>query len=365
MFLPEGSQDQIGDVLLDRAHVYEVFKKVALSRAFKPIETPVVEFSETFTNPHVGMPFNQMLKWFDRFGEVEVLRPDWTTAIARALMNQDPNQLKWFYQGSVFRQDKNGIESQQAGIEIIRTKPLLGEVESLFFAVDFLNHLEINNYLIELGHTDIYETIIEPLSLTTLEDKRLRQAMHDKRKDLVYDIAKGNKAIATELVDLINAYGDESILDEYKIKFKDRGSLVAIIDQLQSIFHVLKQLGVNELIVDLGRVKQLPYYSGMMFRGYLKSSGKTCFTGGRYDKLYAQFNQSISAVGLAFDVDVLKNMVSVDHGQKRVCIIACLDTHVLAELKRESYKDAVVDIVYQEPTLDYDEILDLRNEEIK
>ena len=66
---------------------------------------------------------------------------------------------------------------------------------------------------------------------------------------------------------------------------------------------MLQSMGETDIIVDLGRVKNLPYYSGMMFRGFLKENGATCYSGGRYDKLYEQFEQSISAVGLAFDAE--------------------------------------------------------------
>src|SRR5699024_4188863 len=113
---------------------------------YQAIETPVVEYAQTFTNPHVGMDLSKLLKWFDREGQIEVLRADWTTAIARALMNQNPKQHKWFYQGSVFQNNQNVIESQQAGIEIIRMDQLLGEMETLFTAVDVLDALAIKEY---------------------------------------------------------------------------------------------------------------------------------------------------------------------------------------------------------------------------
>ncbi|SDB89894.1 ATP phosphoribosyltransferase regulatory subunit [Pelagirhabdus alkalitolerans] len=366
MFLPAGSQDQIGEKLDRQAKVIQSFRTVVKDRGFKAIETPVVEYAQTFNNSHVGMKLSHMLKWFDRDGEIEVLRPDWTTAIARAIMNQHPKQLKWFYQGSIFRQDKNGFESRQAGIEIVRADPYLGEIESLFTAVDVLSAWKIDNYLIELGHTAIFDYFIQELGVTDDTKKLLRTALHDKKQDDVYRLVdQTNKpSIAKELVELTEAYGDKTILDEYKQKWGNRPELIEVINHLQSLIDNLEALGYKNIIIDLGRVKQLPYYSGVMFRGYLTSTGETCFSGGRYDQLYDQFgDDKIRAIGLAFDVDVLANHIKDDQTKNKVCLVCTPKTHVKAEKMRKDFPDSVVDITYEQPNEeDYTKVITVRDE---
>ncbi|HHU20217.1 MAG TPA: ATP phosphoribosyltransferase regulatory subunit [Bacilli bacterium] len=362
MFLPAGSQDQIGEKLNDQAKVNQIFRNVVLRRNYVAIETPVVEYAQTFTNPSVGMEANKLLKWFDGEGEIEVLRADWTTAIARALMTKETTQSKWFYQGSVFQKNESGIESQQAGIEIILMDVLLGEMETLFTAVDVLKELSIQDYLIELGHTGIFDYLIEPLLLNQADEEKLRSAMDEKNEDLVYRIASanGNDQIANQLVGLIQAYGGRDILADYRNKWQANPELLAIIDHLEKLITSLKELGVDDVIVDLGSVRQLRYYSGTMFSGYLKQTGDICFSGGRYDRLYNQFEKNISAVGLAFYVDVLTKIIKSDRKKRLVCIVASPETHVKAEQMRSEFLDAQVDIVYQRPTENqYDEIINL------
>lgn len=114
MFLPAGSQDEIGNKVNNRSRVYEVFRNVTIMRNYKQISTPAVEYADTFTNKYAGMELQSMLKWFNHDGEIEVLRPDWTTAIARTLVKQSSSQDKWSYQGSVFRNDK-GWHGKQTG----------------------------------------------------------------------------------------------------------------------------------------------------------------------------------------------------------------------------------------------------------
>ncbi|UFU01160.1 ATP phosphoribosyltransferase regulatory subunit [Radiobacillus kanasensis] len=351
MFLPAGSQDEMGSIINNRAKAFEAFRIITSRRNFKQISTPVVEFAHTFTNPYVGMNLQSMLKWFNKDGEIEVLRPDWTTAIARALVHQAKSQKKWSYQGSVFRSDKAGTESRQAGIEILHTESFLGEGESLLTAMSYLDELSITEYLIELGHTGIFEELTLPLKLTVEAEKKLRQAMHDKRKDEVHVLAtkSGSEDIAEELVDLIDAYGSADLIEKYEEKWSNRERLLSILNHLKSLVSLMKASGMQDVTVDLGRVKNLPYYDGTMFRGYMKDTGEICFSGGRYDKLYEQFQETVSAVGLAFDVDVLAENISLERERQRIAILASKASHVFAESVRASYPNDVVDIVYELP----------------
>ncbi len=365
MFLPAGSQDEIGNSINNRFKAYELFRNLTFKRGFKQISTPVVEYAETFTNPYAGMSLTNMLKWFDRDGEIEVLRPDWTAAIARALVKQHPSQLKWSYQGSVFRRDKDGIESSQAGIEIVHTPIFLGESECLLTAVAYLKELNISNYLIELGHTGIFEELTANLEISEEKLEKLRQAMHDKRSDEVYQLVTsvGSEREATELTDVIEAYGSFDVIESYEQKWQNNPKLLAIVQHLKQLANVVKETGVEDVIVDLGRVKNLPYYCGTMFRGYLKENGATCFSGGRYDKLYEQFEDKKSAVGLAFDVDVLAENLSFSENRERICILASEESHVYAENLRSSYPGAIVDVQYELVNQQrYDKIIKIVNE---
>lgn len=351
MLLPNGSRDDIGAVVSSRHQVFETFRKVMMMRGYTEISTPVVEYAHTFTNEHVDMKLKNMLKWFNAEGEIEVLRPDWTTAIARALAKQDRANKKWAYQGAVFQRDKLGIENRQVGIEIVNLPILLGESECLLLAETFLKEMGIHSYLIELGHSEIFKELTKELHLTADQIEKLRQAMHDKRKDEVYQFASqnGNQEIAAELTELVDAFGSFDVIDHYEKRWKQRPELLSIIQHLKKLALLLQACGVEEVIVDLGRVKNLPYYSGAMFRGFLKENGAACFSGGRYDELYRQFGIQASAVGLALDVDVLAEKIAAPERKKRCCIVASDHTLAAAEKVRRDYEAYIVDIQYALP----------------
>ncbi|MEE1525692.1 MAG: ATP phosphoribosyltransferase regulatory subunit, partial [Lacticaseibacillus paracasei] len=55
------------------------------------------------------------------------------------------------------------------------------------------------------------------------------------------------------------------------------------------------------------------YYTGLFFHAYASDSRQYLFSGGRYDQLLASFQQDLlPAVGLAFDVDALTDILPDD-----------------------------------------------------
>ncbi|GIN92120.1 ATP phosphoribosyltransferase regulatory subunit [Siminovitchia terrae] len=363
MFLPAGSRDEMGPAVSNRFSVMEKFREVAVLRGYEQISTPVFEYASTFTNEYVGMNLQNMLKWFNSEGEIEVLRPDWTTSIARALSSQDRNPQKWAYQGSVFKTDRPGMEDHQAGIEILHMPTLMGEIESLLMASSILKSIGITDYVIELGHTELYESLVQELDLKNEEAERLRQAMHDKKQDEVYEIALhyGDEQTAKELAALVDAYGGIEVITEYEERWKDRKDLLDMLAQMKKVAQILTESGSGEILVDLGRVKNLPYYSGMLYRGFLKKTGVVCFSGGRYDKLYDRYGGQVSAAGLAFDVDVLAEIYQEESSLEKVCIIANIDALVYAEKLRQSYENCIVDVRTEKADSDdYDKIVEIK-----
>lgn len=361
MFLPSGSQDDFGYTVSKRNKVFEAFRHVISKRGYQEIATPVVEFANNFTNQYVGLSLQNMVKWFNSEGEIEVLRPDWTMAIARSLAHKGNFPQKWAYQGSVFHQDIHGIEKRQVGIEIVNYPRFLGEAECILMARNYLEEIYIPNFMIELGHTGIFEELTNQLELGVEELTGLRAAMHDKRKDKIYKLVcdKGDIKIAHELVCLVDAYGSaDTVISEYEKRWKNQENLLDKIHHLKKLVLMLNATGDVEVIVDLGRVKNLPYYSGILFRGFLKENGATCFSGGRYDKLFNQFGQRNNAVGLAFDVDVLAEEIQMDQSKEKICIIASDESIFFAENLRQHYKDSIVDVHYEIIDKDhYDRVL--------
>lgn len=216
--------------------------------------------------------------------------------------------------------------------------------------------------MIELGHTGIFEGILTLYPLTDQQKEQLHEAMYEKREDYVKEILIGTESedLISILIDLMDAYGSRDVIDEYKNRWEDNKELLEILYQMEQLIHLLEQVNVPEVIIDLGRVKNLPYYDGMMFRGFLTKDGATCFSGGRYDRLYKQFDLNTSAVGLAFDVDVLAKHMPSKQPAERICLLVNSETHAHAEQLRRQYPEKRIDIRYQiDTSIDYAKVYEV------
>ena len=78
------------------------------------------------------------------------------------------------------------------------------------------------------------------------------------------------------------------------------------------IYAALQSMGVQEqILVDMGVLRGLDYYTGVVFEGFSPDLGYGLLGGGRYDRLLSQFGFPCPATGFAVGMDrltlVLKN----------------------------------------------------------
>jgi ATP phosphoribosyltransferase regulatory subunit len=72
---------------------------------------------------------------------------------------------------------------------------------------------------------------------------------------------------------------------------------------MRGLFEVLSRLGHRDrVILDLGLVHELGYYTGAVFEVYDPAVGFALGGGGRYDTLIGRFGEPRPACGIALDV---------------------------------------------------------------
>ncbi|MPN53744.1 ATP phosphoribosyltransferase regulatory subunit [bioreactor metagenome] len=84
-----------------------------------------------------------------------------------------------------------------------------------------------------------------------------------------------------------------------------------ILSYLEDVCNALCSLGYKEYIsIDLGMVHHIHYYTGLIFRGYVKGSGENCLAGGRYDTLTQNFGKILPATGFALNTESILNAIA-------------------------------------------------------
>ena len=85
----------------------------------------------------------------------------------------------------------------------------------------------------------------------------------------------------------------------------------AALDRLAGALEGARQKDLTaELEVDLGEVRGLGYYTGMVFNLYAEGAPRAVGGGGRYDTLLGRFGDPRPAVGFSLDLDALVPLAS-------------------------------------------------------
>jgi histidyl-tRNA synthetase len=110
---PKGMRDIIGDDYYKFQGFFEKAQEVAVYYGFQPIETPVLEYEDTFTSA-VGVGTDivdkEMYTLKTKGGDHLAMRPEHTASLVRAYiehgMQSLPQPLLFYHSGPVFRHDK-------------------------------------------------------------------------------------------------------------------------------------------------------------------------------------------------------------------------------------------------------------------
>lgn len=311
---PEGTRDRLFSECRGRRSAQSDITGLFKRRGYSEVVTPEVEYYDLFVRSGNPLPQQSMLKIIDKSGKILVMRPDCTTPIARVAATKlsgsaEPQRL--YYNQTIFRSGDAhmGSESEiaQCGIELVGATGLRGDLEVVAMAIDTLDACGLTDYQIELGHSGFFKSLVEGIKL----DEDVKDEMHQL-------IERKNFAGLGELLDRIGdtphtqalrriplLFGDVSVLAEAQTLTQEPRALETI-EYLREIYHLLDKSGRGGVVrFDLGLINRLDYYTGTIFRGYARGSGRDVLAGGRYDNLLGCYGDDRPATGFAVYVDEL------------------------------------------------------------
>ena len=132
-------------------------------------------------------------------------------------------------------------------------------------------------------------------------------------------------------------YGDIADVTERAWEISVNEKMRAAVSNIRSIS---EKVGKSvSMTVDMGLISSLDYYSGMIFRLYLKDSGAIIGSGGRYDGLMKKFGKDVPAAGFGLNIDLLYEVSQNEPDDAGVLNIA-LGKGRLAEITVEKLRDA-------------------------
>ena len=235
----------------------------------------------------IGESARESLSFRDTLsGELISLRRDLTTLAVRTVSSF--GELKFprrvFYFGKVVSIKEEGYESYQTGIELMGVKSLEGDAEVIFAINDYIKSLGLRDFSISVSHVGITQRVLESVEEGCREE--VKRALENK--DISYLKAKFGNSFTAELPLF---QGGEDVL-----KVLEERGFVEEAQELKRLGYYLKEADIN-FIYDLGEVRKLPYYTGVVFEVFHEKSGFPIASGGRYDSLSNIFGKNFPSTG--------------------------------------------------------------------
>ena len=277
---------------------------------YQEVLTPTFEYYKSLTDRDSGLNEDMLYKFIDRNGKVLSLRPDMTTPIARMVssrMREAALPLRLFYLANVFRYEKTHAGRQreffQAGVELMGASGPKADAEVLGMAIFALEELGVKNFRIGIGQVEVTKALLGTLDQAV--GFAVKQAI--ARKDFVeLEALLTDKLPVKErdvLMEMAMSRGDIKDLEQLMNLVGNTKARDALSD-LVEVFRILDYQGLSQKVFfDLGIFRDLNYYTGIVFEGYVQELGFPICGGGRYDNLLEGFGYPLPATGFALGIE--------------------------------------------------------------
>lgn len=282
---------------------------------YREVVTPTFEYYEALATGRGAEQEEQIYKFLDRQGHILTLRPDMTTPIARLVatrMKDEPLPLRLFYIANVFSyedpQAGRQREFSQAGVELIGSAEDTADAEVIALAVEAMEKSGLKRFKVTVGQVDVFNGLVEELKLQEDEIRRIKKTVANKNFVGLHELLDEFKVTAADrdrFQQVMTMHGGPEILDAAAGLVTSRKARKAL-KNLGRVKDLLEQYNVaGHVSYDLGLLRGLDYYTGIVFEGYTTALGFPICGGGRYDRLLKQFAHPAPATGFAMGLERL------------------------------------------------------------
>ncbi|MGN0822525.1 MAG: ATP phosphoribosyltransferase regulatory subunit, partial [Candidatus Gallimonas sp.] len=155
---------------------------------------------------------------------------------------------------------------------------------------------------IDVGHVGFFKGVLEDCGLNEAESEKVRALINAKdglNAERILRKAGASERTLNTVLALPTLFGGAEVFDRAE-SLTENACARRAIAHLRKVSDLLIRMGYEDKICfDLGTVRRLSYYSGIVFSGLVKELGAPVLSGGRYDHLADDFGGKIPAVGFA------------------------------------------------------------------
>lgn len=343
---PLGNSDTLAKEVRKRKDLCARIQNVFDQFGFEEVQTPALEYYQTYNQAFATLQDRMMIKLFDENQDIVTMRMDMTVPIARlaatSLKNaQIPLRLSYLSDVWKVRKAFTGRKSQSTdcGVELIGSSD---DAQILVCALEALKASGLKNYKIELSDARLLQVpalkcFKSPQDVAKLADLIDRKSMVELGEFLnQFDLDPADRQYFLNLP-LLD--GGLEVFEQAKEFSKDEKTLQTLHD-LETLGRFLQELGYGDYIqFDLGKLPHLNYYTGVIFEAFVPGVSGSVLSGGRYDNLMASFGRPLPAIGFAFKIDPLVELLDTVEDREMIVIrypsLKAKEAYDLAKQKRQ------------------------------
>ena len=298
-----GFRDFLPNDCARRNYIFAKWREVARRYGFVEWDGPVLEPTELYTKKSGPEIVAQLFNFTDK-GEREVaLRPELTPTLARVVAAHErefKKPLKWFSIPQCFRYEKQQRgrlrEHFQFNADIIGEASLDADVEAIALCIDLLRAFgfSASDFVVRVSDREFWIDFLRAQNVPEEKWQETLQIIDKSEREAREKTAAKLGPLAEPVFKILDGKGSSEKLDR--------------------LVSALGARGLAEFVqIDLGIVRGLAYYSGVVFEAFDRGGKLRALAGGgRYDNLIGQLSDgavSLPAIGFAMGDVVLGELI--------------------------------------------------------
>ena len=316
---PKGTRDFYPPEMAFQDYIFDSWRRTCERYGFEHYDGPMFEHLDLFTQKSGAEIEKQLYAFEDKGGRQIALRPELTPTLARMVAAKGSGlkrPIRWYSIPRLFRYEKMQKgrlrEFHQLNLDILGVKEVGADAELIAAAVAMMRDLGFtaDDFTVRISSRTLLEELLVLAGVAREESTAVYAAldkMHKVAKDEFESELRticGNDEVFSKVNDILAArsLADIAAINAGIQPYKD----------LAELFDLLALYGIAEYAeFDIGIVRGLAYYTGIVFEVFdKKRSLRAIAGGGRYDKLVKLYGgPDTPAVGFAAGDVVLAELL--------------------------------------------------------
>lgn len=287
-----------------RNYIFDCWREVARRYGFVEYDGPLLEDLDLYKKKSGEEIVKQLYDFTDKGGRAVALRPEMTPTLARmiaAMHREYKKPIKWFCLPQMFRYERPQRgrlrEHYQFNADIIGESSLEADVELIALCVDILRAFGFTaeDVVVRISDREFWIDFLREQNVPEERWEEVLQAIDKSEREPREKTAARLGPLAEPAFKILDGEGKSEKLERLLAALKDRG-LAGFVE------------------IDLGIVRGLAYYSGVVFEAFDRAGKLRALAGGgRYDNLIQQLSDgavSLPALGFAMGDVVLGELIA-------------------------------------------------------